>query len=198
MPSPKQKYQNKKSPVVGIFSWAIVPADKSGEFIKNISIQPQGAITMFLKSKICFTAFTIYEITVISLLHFDYTCYSVFSPGFCLSDFKYFVFAVAVPLVGYLIWMWIHEIVHRRRRRQFISRAKNIVSGIVGNVRDTIAQHMSHEDLERILTAAILVGLKRYVDKHSEVEMSVSTEAVDKTAPAVKKKRQSQAKKTKK
>lgn len=149
---------------------------------------------MFIKSKICFTVFAIYEITVISLLHFDYTCFSVFSPGFCLSDFKYFVFAVAVPLVAYLIWMWIHEIVHRRRRRIFISRAKNIVTGIVGNVRETIAQHMSAEDLERILTAAILIGLKRYVDKSAEIEMSMETATAEagpkSTKSAIKKKRQ--------
>lgn len=149
---------------------------------------------MFIKSKICFTVFAIYEITVISLLHFDYTCFSVFSPGFCLSDFKYFVFAVAVPLVAYLIWMWIHEIVHRRRRRIFISRAKNIVTGIVGNVRETIAQHMSAEDLERILTAAILIGLKRYVDKSAEIEMSMETARTEtepkSTKSVIKKKRQ--------
>lgn len=159
---------------MGIFSWAIVPGDKWGINIKNMYVQTRGR-TMFIKSKICFTIFAIYEITVISLLHFDYTCFSVFSPGFCLSDFKYFVFAVAVPLIAYLVWMWIHEIIHRRRRRIFISRAKNIVTGIVGNVRDTIAQHMSAEDLERILTAAILIGLKRYVDKSAEIEMSVDT-----------------------
>lgn len=152
---------------------------------------------MFMKSKICFTVFAIYEITVISLLHFDYTCFSVFSPGFCLSDFKYFVFAVAVPLIVYLAWMWINEIVHRRRRRMFISRAKNIVTGIVGNVRDTIAQHMSAEDLERILTAAILIGLKRYVDKSAEIEMSVATNAKPEQSPTkniIRKKRQTKNK----
>ena len=90
---------------------------------------------MFMKSKVCFTVFVLYEIIVIPLLHFKSTCGAIFGAEFCTGGFKYFPWAIALPLLVYIIWMWIHEIVRARRRRRFIGKAKNMSKLKTGSTR---------------------------------------------------------------
>lgn len=127
---------------------------------------------MFIKSKICFTVFVIYEIVAITLLHFQRTCDAMFSTGFCDSRFKYFAGAVAVPLLVYLIWMWIREIVRARRRHRFIARAKNLIGNFASAVHDKLGT-ISSQDMERVLTMAILLGIKKYHDKHPNLRRTI-------------------------
>ena len=127
---------------------------------------------MFIKSKVCFTVFVIYEIAAITLLHFQRTCDAMFSTGFCDGDFKYFAGAVAVPLLAYLIWMWIREIVRARRRRHFIERAKHLVGNIATGVHEQLG-NISGAEMERILTMAILIGIKKYSDRHPNLRYTI-------------------------
>lgn len=127
---------------------------------------------MFIKSKLCFTVFVIYEIVAITLLHFQRTCDAMFSTGFCDGDFKYFAGAVAVPLLVYLIWMWIREIVRARRRRHFIERAKHLVGNIATSVHEQLG-NISGAEMERILTMAILIGIKKYSDRHPNLRYTI-------------------------
>ena len=120
---------------------------------------------MFMKSKVCFTVFVLYEIIVIPLLHFKSTCGAIFGAEFCTGGFKYFPWAIALPLLVYIIWMWIHEIVRARRRRRFIGKAKNIMTGITTSVHERLKQ-ISANDLEQIIIAAVLVGIKKYSMRH--------------------------------
>ncbi len=120
---------------------------------------------MFIKSKICFTVLVIYEIVAISLLHFQRTCDAMFTPAFCDSNFKYFAGAIAVPLLIYLIWMWLHEIFVARRRRRFISRAKNMINTIASNIHEGF-ENLSPHAIEGIITAAIILGIQKYSLRH--------------------------------
>lgn len=128
---------------------------------------------MFIKSKICFTVLVIYEIAAITLLHFQRTCDAMFSTGFCDTNFKYFAGVVAVPLLAYLVWMWIREIIHARRRHRFISRAKNLVGNVASTVHEKLG-NVSSADMERILTMAILFGIKKYSDNHPNLRHTIS------------------------
>lgn len=127
---------------------------------------------MFIKSKICFTVFVIYEIVAITLLHFQRTCDAMFSTGFCDGNFKYFAGVVAVPLLAYLIWMWIREIIRARRRHRFISRAKHLVGNFASAVHEKLG-NISGVEMERILTMAILIGIKRYSDRHPNLRHTI-------------------------
>ena len=127
---------------------------------------------MFIKSKICFTVLVIYEIAAITLLHFQRTCDAMFSTGFCDSDFKYFAGAIAVPLLAYLVYMWIREIVQARRRHRFIERAKRLVGNVATTVHEKLG-NISSQDMERILTMAILFGIKKYSDKHPKLRYTI-------------------------
>ena len=129
---------------------------------------------MLLKSKICFTAFAIYEVVAVSALHFQRICDAMFGVPFCNSWFRYFLFCVVVPLFVGLILMWVREIVRFRRRRSFIRRARNMVNGILTSIRGKISEHIDIADLERIVTAAVLVGIKKYADSHPNLRQHVN------------------------
>lgn len=129
---------------------------------------------MLIKSKVCFTVLAVYEITAVSVLHFQRICDSIFVPAFCDGWFRYFLFCVAVPLLVFLILMWIREIVRFRRRRSFIRRARNAVDGIISSIRGRISDRINIQDLEKIITAAILVGIKRYADRHPNLRHNIN------------------------
>ena len=129
---------------------------------------------MLIKSKICFTVFAVYEIIAVSAMHFQRVCDSMFGSNFCDSWFRYFLFCVAVPLLVFLIWMWIHEIVRFHRRRSFIRRTRNTITSILSSIRGRISEHVNIQDMEKIITAAILVGIKKYADRHPNLRHNVN------------------------
>lgn len=128
---------------------------------------------MFIKSKICFTIFSVYEIVAVSLLHFQRTCDAMFSAGFCDSDFKYFAGAIALPLIVYLIFMWIRELVIARRRRRFFGMARRAIRGVVLNLNNTLGEHISQADFEKIVTASVLLGVQKYLDRHPNINVQM-------------------------
>ncbi len=127
---------------------------------------------MFIKSKICFSVFVLYEITAITLLYFQRTCDAMFGTGFCDTRFKYFAGVIAVPLLAYLIWMWVREIIRARRRHHFIARAKHLIGDFASAVHEKLG-NVSGQDIERILTMAILLGVKKYSDRHPNLRRIV-------------------------
>lgn len=129
---------------------------------------------MLLKSKICFTVLTIYEIIAVSAMHFQRICDAMFPTAFCDSWFRYFLFCVVVPLLVFLIIMWIREIVRFRRRRSFIRRARNTVNEILASIRGKVSERINVQDMEKIITAAILVGIKKYADRHPNLRHNVN------------------------
>ena len=130
---------------------------------------------MLLKSKICITTLAIYEIIAVSFLHFKHICDSVFTGTFCDSWYRYFLFCVIVPTVALLIWMWIREIIRVRRRHKFIHRAKNAAHSILTGIRGQVSENITPADLEKIITAAVLFGIKRYADRHPNLRKNVNS-----------------------
>lgn len=129
---------------------------------------------MLLKSKVCFTVLTVYEIVAVSAMHFQRICDAMFPTAFCDSWFRYFLFCVVVPLLVFLIVMWIREIVRFHRRRSFIRHARNTVNGILNTIRGKVSEHINMQDMEKIITAAILVGIKKYADRHPNLRRNVN------------------------
>lgn len=129
---------------------------------------------MLLKSKICFTVLAVYEMAAVSILHFQSVCNAIFSPTFCASWYRYFLFCVIVPLVVGLIIMWIREIVRAHHRRRFIRRAKSTLNGILTSIRGRVSEQINVRDMEKIITAAVLVGIKKYADRHPNLRHNVN------------------------
>lgn len=128
-----------------------------------------------LKLKICSTIFILYEIVAIILLHCPQTCDAMFSGAFCDDHvFKYFIMCFAVPAIVMLAIMWISEIVHGARRRHSLTyRAKSAVMGVVDNVREKVSEHVSTQDLEKLITAALVLGLKKYANRHPKLRRNI-------------------------
>lgn len=129
---------------------------------------------MLLKSKICITTLAVYEIIAVSFLHFKQICDSVFTSSFCDSWYRYFLFCIIVPTIALLIWMWIREIIRVRRRHKFIRRAKNAANSILSGIRGHVSENITPADLEKIITAAVLIGIKRYADRHPNLRKNVN------------------------
>ena len=119
---------------------------------------------MFLKYKLGLTILALYEIAAVMLLHCPNTCNAMFGLSFCSdSVLKYFVWCVAVPLVAFLIIMWIMEIIDKiRRRHSLLYKAKHAVKHMAGGIRDRVARSVSSADMEKMITAALVIGLKKY------------------------------------
>lgn len=129
---------------------------------------------MLLKSKVCFTVFSIYEMIAVTFLHFQRLCDSVFPTQFCDSWYRYFLFCVIVPLVAFLIGMWIHEMVRAHRRRRFIRRAKKTLNSVVSAVRGKISEHIDFDDMEKVITAGVIYGIKKYADAHPNLRRNIN------------------------
>lgn len=130
---------------------------------------------MLLKSKICFTVLAVYEMAAVTFLHFKRLCDSVFTTNFCDGWYRYFLFCVIVPLLVMLILMWIREIVRAHRRRAFIRRAKNTVRGVMSSIRGKVSDQVDIKDMEKIVTAAVLLAIKKYADRHPNLRQNVNS-----------------------
>lgn len=129
---------------------------------------------MLLRPKICLTVFSLYEIIAVTILHFQRICDSIFSVNFCNGWYRYFLLCVIVPVIIGLILMWIYEIVYRHRRRKFFRRMRNIVHDIMGGIRGKVSEHINIQDMEKIVTAAVLIGIKKYVDNHPGLRKNIN------------------------
>ncbi len=127
---------------------------------------------MFLKTKIYFTIFSLYEIIAGILLHCPRTCDALFGGSFCMSEgYKYFIGMVVIPLLVFLICMWIHEIfIANRHRHSLIYRAKDAAHDAWDTVKNKVSANVSRGDIEKFLTAAALIGVKKYANKHPETK----------------------------
>ena len=70
--------------------------------------------------------------------------------------------------------MWIREIVRFHRRRSFIRRTRNTITSVLSSIRGRISEHVNIQDMEKIITAAILVGIKKYADRHPNLRHNVN------------------------
>lgn len=73
-------------------------------------------------------------------------------------------------MLVFVIAMWVHEIViARRRRRSVFYRARGAAMRIASNVRDRITRNISQQDLEKMIAAALIVGIKKYAARNANV-----------------------------
>lgn len=120
---------------------------------------------MFLRTKIGFTIFALYEIIVVVILHCERMCNPLLGAVACQDWMRYFIAAVIIPVLAFLIWMWVSAIIHARRHR-FLHRARGAIMDVVGHVRESITRNVSREDIERYITGAAIAGVKNYAKRN--------------------------------
>ncbi|MCQ2599213.1 MAG: hypothetical protein MJ187_02420 [Alphaproteobacteria bacterium] len=124
-----------------------------------------------LKLKTALTVVCLYEIITATFMHVSKTCNVVFGDVFCAdSPFKYFVICIAVPLLVLIGIMWWRELIAKRRRKNSVlGRARYMIKDIAIMLRDRVAQNVSAVDLEKVLMAALVFGIRKYAEKHPQV-----------------------------
>jgi len=117
------------------------------------------------KLKIFITVFTLYEFVMLTILQINNYCINFFNLNFCESGaFKYFVMCIMLPIsVAIFLW-WVPEI-----GRLFCSNTcetpppeKN------GNLTDVLREIISKQDIERLITAAIIMSIQKFAQTHPE------------------------------
>lgn len=127
-----------------------------------------------LKSKILFTIFVLYEIIAVILLHCPRTCDAMFSGTFCNdSVFKYFLICAAIPMLAWVLWIWIDEIFFARRHRSFLNRARDVMDDVTDGVKKHLGRAFDARDMDKYLAAAILFGIKKYSAKHPQMRNTI-------------------------
>ena len=129
---------------------------------------------MLLKSKICLTVLTIYEMFTVTALHFQPVCAAIFDKPFCSTWYRYFLFCIIVPGLFLLALMWLREIILAYRRRRFFRRAKNTVNSVMSSIRGRVSENVDIQNMEKIITAAVLLGIKKYADRHPNLRKNVN------------------------
>lgn len=127
---------------------------------------------MFLKVKIGLTIISLYEILSVVLMQSQRVCDVMFGTSFCDANvFKYFIICFAVPMIVFLIIMWVSEIIDAvRRRHTLFYKAKHAIKSVADSVRGHVSENVSAADLEKLITAALMAGLNKYVNKNMNVQ----------------------------
>ena len=112
--------------------------------------------------KIFLTVLFIYEFIVITILQISRYCISVFNLNFCeYGAYKYFLICFAFPvLLGIFIW-WIPDIV-----KLFCKHNCTTEKPKPENIHDVLNQIISSKDIERFITAAIVMGIQKFAQTH--------------------------------
>ena len=128
-----------------------------------------------LKMKTCFTVFAVYEILAVIVVHMTRVCTAMFGANFCADGgFKYFIACVAIPVLAFLIWMWVSEIIHVvHRRHSIVYRTKSAIGDMMHDVKERVSDSFTKQDIEKYITAAALFGIKKYTDSHPETRRMV-------------------------
>lgn len=121
-----------------------------------------------LRLRIYLTVFVLYEIIAVTVLHMSRTCDALFGGMFCMDHvFKYFIVCFAVPMIVFLLAMWIMHIIDRARyRHSLMYKAKTAVKEIARNIGDHVSETVSTKDVEKMIIGALLVGVKKYAAAH--------------------------------
>lgn len=123
------------------------------------------------KFKLGLTLFILYELVAVILLQNSGTCYSLLGAGMCDDNFlKYFTFCFAVPLVFFILCMWVHEIIMRRRRRMFKYKAKKVFTDIASKFTGSMGGAVEMPNMEKYVSAALILMARKYVEKHPKVK----------------------------
>jgi len=124
------------------------------------------------KIKIFITIFVLYEFVMSTILQIPGACNTFFNYGFCeASNFKYFLICVMVPGLLILFFWWMPDIARPFCKNKCQCDETHIEQKPIQKAADEI---ISRDDLEKIVTTAIVLGVQKFATLHPK-----TTKAVD-------------------
>ena len=114
------------------------------------------------KIKIFITIFVLYEFVMSTILQIPGACNTFFNRGFCeASNFKYFLMCLMVPGLLILFFWWMPDIA-----RPFCKNKCQCDESCIEQKPIQKESIISHDDLERIVTSAIVLGIHKFAALH--------------------------------
>lgn len=118
------------------------------------------------KFKIFVTVFVLYEFAILTILQVYNYCVGIFNVNFCdIGVFKYFLMCIMLPgLVALFIW-WMPNIA-----RAVCQRCETLPIKPVDTLHDMLQEIISAKDIERFITAAIIMGVQKFAQTHPKTQ----------------------------
>ena len=112
------------------------------------------------KIKIFITILSLYELTMLTVLGVSDYCLAWFNINFCISNFKYFLMCIALPiLIGLFIW-WMPDIA-----KLFCKKCECQIPE-EKPIKNVLNEIISKQDIEKFITAAIIMGIQKFSVSH--------------------------------
>ena len=116
------------------------------------------------KIKIFITVLLLYEFAMLTLLQIPHYCFGVFNVSFCSVSFRYFLMCIVVPTLVWLFVWWVPDITKSFCKKcQCENREEK-------TIKDTTKEIITKHDIERLITAAIVVGAQKFADSHPKTK----------------------------
>ncbi len=118
------------------------------------------------KIKIFITIVVLYEFAMLTVLQISEYCAHFFNHNFCeMDNYKYFLMCVMLPvLIGLVVW-WAPEIA-----RLFCPNKCDIKPQSDVSIKNIFNEIISKQDIERFITAAIIMGIQKFATTHPKTE----------------------------
>ena len=99
---------------------------------------------------------------MLTILQIPKFCTTFFNYNFCMvNNIKYFLLCIMLPvLIGLFIW-WIPEMA-----RAICPNKCNIKTDTDINIKNIFNEIISKQDIERFITAAIIMGIQKFATNH--------------------------------
>ena len=118
------------------------------------------------KAKVFFTILILYECVAITILQIHRYCVGVFNLNFCeYGAYKYFLICVAFPVLLSVLMWWMPDIV-----RLFCKKQCMVEKEKTETIHDVLSQIISSKDIERFITAAIIMGIQKFSKTHPKTQ----------------------------
>ena len=120
------------------------------------------------KAKFILTIFLLYEFVMVSVLQIPGYCEKVFNNNFCLmAGYPYWLMCVILPVSIMLFIWWVPDIA-----KLICRNSCNIKRDIEPNneIKDVLHEIVSAKDIERLITAAIIMGIQKFASNHPETK----------------------------
>ena len=120
------------------------------------------------KFKIFITVLLLYEFTILTILQIPRYCTGLFLSRFCGLPFRYFLMCLLVPCVVALFVWWLPEI-----SRIFCGKCQ-CEALREKPIKDKVKEIVSDQDIERLVTAVLISGIKKFVANHPKTTETLS------------------------
>lgn len=119
------------------------------------------------KFKIFVTIFVLYECVMLTLLQVYNYCVGVFNVNFCeYGAFKYFLLCIMLPVLCTIFIWWLPDIT-----KLFCNKSCKIASPQPNEtIHDVLREIISSKDIERFITAAIIMGIQKFAQSHPKTQ----------------------------